>query len=292
MDKKNKISVAIATYNEEANLADCLKSVAGWVDEIIIVDGGSTDKTVEVGRKNGAQVIETTNLQNFHINKVKAIAACSGDWILQLDADERVSRKLAEEIRAVIQMKSIEIEKRVIEPTKLRLFRRHQELIKTRDGIQEAADMEIVAFFLPRVNYFLGGPIRFAGTYPDGVIRLFKRGQAQLPALDVHEQMKIRGKVAWLTEDLIHLSNPTISKYLKGADIYTSLQAKTMVWGRGWGSDLRETVSNMVIKPWTTFVSLYILHKGILDGWRGLVFCIFSSLHYPVAYIKQIIMKL
>ena len=97
-----KLSIALATYNEEENLARCLDSIKDIADEIIIVDGTSIDKTVEIAKKYKAKVTVTTNPKNFHINKQKAIDQATGDWILQLDADETISPELKEEIKEII----------------------------------------------------------------------------------------------------------------------------------------------------------------------------------------------
>src|SRR5690242_6775635 len=105
-----KLSVALAVFNEEANIGKCLESVKMIADEMMVVDGTSTDRTVEIAKSFGAKVIITDNPPMFHINKMKAINACQGDWILQLDADEVVSKKLAEEIIKVIQMSDREME--------------------------------------------------------------------------------------------------------------------------------------------------------------------------------------
>ena len=86
-----RLSIVLAVHNEEQHLPECLKSVKGWCDEIVMVDGSSTDKTVEIAKQFGARVLVTDNLPLFHINKQKAIDAAQGDWILQLDADERVT---------------------------------------------------------------------------------------------------------------------------------------------------------------------------------------------------------
>ena len=95
----NKISVALAVYNEEDNLSNCLNSIKDLADEIVIVDGGSTDKTLDIAKKFNAKIIRTGNPQIFHVNKNKAIDAASSDWILQLDADEVVSEELSSEIK-------------------------------------------------------------------------------------------------------------------------------------------------------------------------------------------------
>ena len=101
------LSVALATYNEEKNLPSCLEAVRGWVGEIVVADGSSTDKTREIAQKYGARVIKTTNKPIFHINKQMAIDACHGDWILQLDADEMVEPALKKEILTIIKKAAI-----------------------------------------------------------------------------------------------------------------------------------------------------------------------------------------
>src|ERR1035437_8794928 len=108
---KQTLSVAIATLNEEENLDACLESVKGLADEIVIVDGTSNDKTVEIAKNYGAKVLVKDNPQMFHINKQKAIDMTTCDWVLQLDADERVSPQLAAEIKKVIEMNDSELEK-------------------------------------------------------------------------------------------------------------------------------------------------------------------------------------
>src|SRR3989338_1986922 len=127
-----KLSVAIATFNEEANIGDCLKSVKDIANEIVIVDGTSTDKTVEIAKSFGAKVLVKDNPPIFHINKQKSFELCRGDWILYLDADERVSVKLAEEIIKVINMSEGEIEKYQDSFKNKKLFLRHQEIIEKR----------------------------------------------------------------------------------------------------------------------------------------------------------------
>src|SRR3990167_889723 len=116
-----KISVVLAVYNEEENLRQCLESIKNLAWEIVIVDGGSVDKTLEVAKEFKAKIINSKNLPNFHINKNKAIDAAEGDWVLQLDADEIVTEYLAEEIKKVV-----------------------------------ATDTSINGYWIPRSNFFLG----------------------------------------------------------------------------------------------------------------------------------------
>lgn len=283
--KKIRLSIALATFNEEATLRECLASAKKIADEIVIADGRSSDRTREIAESFKAKVIVTDNPPVFHINKQKALDACRGDWILQLDADEKVSQELASEIRNVIGMSSKQIDERFIDPQKKRLFDRHQEEVEKRDGPVGKSEGEIVAFFVPRLNNFLGKYLRHAGTYPDGVIRLVKKGKAWFPAKSVHEQIAVDGRSAWLTHDLLHESNPTLKKYLSGADKYTNLLADSFR-SQKVGINPYAALRYCVVKPAAHFVFLALWHKGILDGIHGLLFSLFSALHFPIAYWK------
>lgn len=152
------ISVVLATYNEEKNLPDCLESVKDLADEIIIVDGGSTDKTVEIAKKYKAKIISTTNPPIFHINKQKAIDVATKDWVLQLDADERITKELGKEIEEKIR------------------------------------DKNVNGYWMPRKNWFLGRFLRKGGQYPDYTLRLYRNGKGHLPQKSVHEQAVVDGK--------------------------------------------------------------------------------------------------
>jgi (heptosyl)LPS beta-1,4-glucosyltransferase len=254
MAKKNvKLSVAIAVFNEEKNLEACLASVRQLADEIIVVDGGSHDGTVAIARKFTTHVIETDNPAMFHINKQKALDACSGDWILQLDADERVTTGLRNEILVVIN----------------------------------SGKSDINGYFIPRRNFFWGHFMRKGGQYPDYVMRLVRRGCAHFPAKSVHEQIEIDGKSGYLTEPMDHISYRTREDYWRKADTYTALAAAEMK-KNGVQKNIWTWFVYNIIKPKITFLSLFIRHKGFMDGWYGLVFAYWSALHFPIAYKKFI----
>jgi len=247
---KMKLSVALATYNEEENIGKCLVSIKGLADEIIIVDGSSTDKTVEIAKKFGATIIIADNPPIFHINKQKAIDACSGKWILQLDADEQVTPELGREIREIIEK-----------------------------------DSKFSGFWIKRKNYFLGYWLKKGGQYPDPVIRLFKKGKAFLPCKSVHEQMEVEGDIGWLENDMLHYSVPTFSRYLTNSNRYTSLSAREL-GEKEIEFNLLNHLNYFLLKPFSTFLSLYLRHKGFIDGFPGFVFALFSGLHFPISYIK------
>lgn len=250
--KKKTLSVVLATFNEEWNIKTCLNSIEDIADEIVIVDGGSKDKTVEISKGYGAKVIETSNPQIFHINKNKAINAATKDWILQLDADEVVSKDLSNEITGII-----------------------------------SSDDTLDGYWIPRSNYFLGRFLKKGGQYPDYTLRLYQNGKGKLPAKDVHEQAVVNGSVGYLKNDLLHYRDLTLSKYLSGLEKYTNLIA-TQIKGRG----IITFFSYLFFKPIWWFLLTYIRHKGFVDGWQGLIFSFFSSLRFPIAYLKYLRRKL
>lgn len=254
--KKNKstISIAIATYNEEKNIAKCLKAVQDWVDEIIIVDGQSQDKTVEIasGFKK-VKIISTTNKPIFHINKNMAIEACKGDWILQLDADEIVTPELKKEIITIIN--------------------------KDPYSIKENG------FWIPRKNYFLGTFLKKGGQYPDPTIRLYKNGKGKLPCADVHEQAKVEGEVGWLKHDLEHYADTSFSHYLLRHNRYTTLYAKELQ-EKNIKINFFNFINFYFFKPVWWFLMTYFRHRGYVDGFPGFVFSFYSALRFPIIYTK------
>jgi glycosyltransferase involved in cell wall biosynthesis len=293
---KIKLSVVLSTYNEESNIGPCLESVKSIADEMIVFDEYSSDKTREIAKNYGAQVYKFKHKYNFHETKQAAIEKATGDWILQLDADERVSPELAKEILEVINSSDELLITRKADklysskhnalPTKhIKLFIRHQQLIEQRSGQLGKPAGEVVAFFIPRLNYFLGEPLKHAGVYPDGVIRLFKKGKARLPAKSVHELMEVEGDIGWLFCDLEHHESPTFKRYLERANRYTDYTALQYKKDKVPASPLF-MIHYSVFKPASLFLNLYIRHKGFLDGFRGFIWSLFSALHLPFAYFK------
>jgi len=281
-----KLSVVLAVRNEEKNLEACLASVKEIADEIVVVDEESSDRTKAIAESYKAKVIVVKHAKVFHISKEKALQAATGEWIFQLDADERVSEKLGKEILKVISMTDAEIDKYQETLKKRRLFLRHQKLVEERDG-RVGNDGEYAGFFIPRLNYFLGKYLKYGGVYPDGVIRLVKKGHAHFPAESVHEQISVDGKVGWLGNDLIHMADTTFRRYLKRNSYYIDLIADDMKKDR-LSKNVWQFINYCFIKPAWWFLLTQVRHKGILDGFQGIVFSFFSALRFPRAYIRYL----
>jgi len=280
--KNMKLSIVLSTRDEEENIGRCLSSVKGIADEIIVVDEESTDRTREIAKGLGANVFTEPHHEIFHITKEIALEKATGEWILQMDADEVVTPKLAGDIKKVLDgTYKYQINK---------LFERHQKLIEERDGKIGTDEGEIVGYFIPRRNMFLGKALIHAGVYPDGVIRLVKKGFAHFPQKSVHEQIELSGKVSWLSGDLLHYDSPTLKKYLMRLNRYTDLHAKELK-NKKTSKGLLSFLTFIFLKPLFTFFNLYFRHLGFMDGVRGFLWSFFSASHFPIAYFKYIVKK-
>lgn len=279
MKKRQTISFTLATFNEEANIADCLNSVRGWVDEIIVVDGHSTDGTARIAKSLGAIVLHRENNPIFHVQKNVANEAATSDWVLQLDADERITPEMKKEILGLLDGNYFGYDS-WLSPLKKNLNKIFNIFPEPKKLTKPAA-----AYWLPRRNFFLGRYLRNAGQYPDPVIRLFQRGQAHLPAKDVHEQMVVKGVIGWLRSDLEHFATPDFSRYLLRENRYSSLHAEQLKT-LGVKINLANTLNYLFFKPLGTFGSLYLRHRGFLDGFPGFVFSLYSGLHHAFSYMK------
>ena len=254
---RQTVSVVLATYNEEKNLSGCLDSVKGLADEIIIVDGSSSDKTVEIARRYGAKVKVTTNKPNFHINKQMAIDMATKDWVLQLDGDERISKEQAEEIKEILKSNS----------------------------------KEFNGYWMPRKNFFLGRFLLKGGQYPDYTLRFYRNGKGRLPQKDVHEQAVVDGKVGYLKNALLHYPYENLRHYLNKWDRYNILfagQIRDELKNKNLLLRVIYGFSYLFIKPAHWFFTTYFRHKGFVDSWQGFVFSLFSALRFPVSYIKYV----
>jgi glycosyltransferase involved in cell wall biosynthesis len=246
------LSVAIVTFNEEQNLARTLASVA-WADQIIVVDSGSTDRTLDIARTFRATVIERP-WPGFAAQKNFAIAQCTGDWILTLDADEELTPKLQQQIRQTL-----------------------------------SAQPPAEAFFLKRRNLFLGHWIKHGGFYPDAKLRLFRRSlptTLQFEERPVHETIAFNGPTATLDADLIHHAYPTLSSYIEHMDRYSSLGAQILVDKGRTSANPFTFLVHIVIVPLLGFLWNYLVRLGFLDGREGLLLHLYHACYTSWKYAK------
>ncbi|MFA6601159.1 MAG: glycosyltransferase family 2 protein [Candidatus Omnitrophota bacterium] len=233
--KNNSVSAVVITLNEERNIEDCLASVE-WADEIVVVDGGSTDRTVEIARNAKATVYQIP-FTDFSTQKNAALAKCTGDWILLIDADERVTGDLAREI--------------------LQLTQSHP-----------SAD---TAYAVRRRTWFFGARLRYSGTQEDAPIRLFPREKVRY-VQPVHEEIVTDLRVRTLEHAMDHYSTRDLEHYRRKLGQYVALEIQFM---RAAGRRVR--FYDCLLRPPAKFVDLYFLKLGILDGWAGFLFAVLSS---------------
>jgi glycosyltransferase involved in cell wall biosynthesis len=243
------LSIVIITLNEAANLPRTLESIRG-LGEIVVVDSGSTDGTLEIAERAGARVFSEA-WKGFGAQKNSAIAEATGEWILSLDADEEVSPALAKEIAALL-----------------------------------ADEPKCAAYQIKRLNHFLGSPLRHGGYWPDPKLRLFRRGAASFEERPVHETMRSEGPIGELNGHLIHHCYPTLEDYVEHMNRYSTIGAQALVAAgkarRGW----LWLKWNAVLNPVATFVYNYIFRLGFLDGRAGLLQHLNHSVYIHWKYAK------
>jgi glycosyltransferase involved in cell wall biosynthesis len=246
------VSVAIVACNEAANLRAVLESVS-WADEIVLVDSGSTDGTVEIAREFDAQVyFEPWKGYGAQVNS--ALDKCRHAWLFSLDADETVTPELAAEIRAICQ------------------------------GVQGS---DVRAYTVPRLNRVFGRWMRHGGLYPDRKLRLFERGTARLPEdTEPHATPKWNGTVGKLKGDLLHYAYPTLELYLEHMGRYSTASVQLLLRRGKTSRGLFRFVTNVVLNPVATFIYNYFLRAGFLDGREGLLFHLYHSAYVSQKYAK------
>jgi glycosyltransferase involved in cell wall biosynthesis len=244
------LSVVLITQNEERNLPRTLESVMPLVrdgkGEIIVVDSGSTDRTVEIAQSYGAKVFVEA-WKGFAAQKNSAMDKTSMDWVLQLDADEPLEPELAAEMEVALK-----------------------------------ASSAMSGFWIPRKNFFLGRWIRHGGFYPDPKLRLVRRGAGRFEEYGAHPTMKVAGPTGRLSHALLHNAYPTLRGYIDHMNSYSSMGAEVAVSkGRR-----RFSFTNIVIRPLLTFIYNYIFRLGLLDGREGLLLHLYHSVYVSWKYAK------
>ncbi len=245
MSEKIPLSVAIITKNEEANLPHCLKSVV-FAEEVVIVDSGSDDETVNIATAFGCNVF-IESFKGFGLQKQSAINHCRHEWVLVLDADERIP----DETTAVIK-----------------------EIVLSKEA-------SAVGYSFPRKNYFQGRWIRHMGWWPDRVVRLFRKDSGRMAEAAVHESVIVSGQVRELDVPIEHFTEGSLSKILIKIERYSTLGAeeafkegrKTSVWSAALRAEL-------------AFFRNYFFKLGFLDGRQGFVLSVTDSVNKFFKYAK------
>ncbi len=240
-----RLSVVTIALNEERNIVQCLESVR-WADELIVVDSGSSDRTVELAKGFPARVMQLP-WRGYGATKNDALQHATGDWILWLDADERVTPELAAEIRTKVQ---------------------------ENDGTY-------AGYTVARRAYFLGKWIRHCGWYPSRVTRLFRRSSGKFTENKVHEQLLLEGPTGHLHNDLLHYTDPNLYHYCEKFNRYTSLAAEDM-----HAAGERFSLYDVLVRPPFMFFKMFVLRRGFLDGMHGFILSAVSMTYVFVKYAK------
>ncbi|RJQ76886.1 MAG: glycosyltransferase family 2 protein [Desulfobacteraceae bacterium] len=238
MKQKPALSVSIITYNEEDNIQDCLDSVQDLADEIVILDSFSTDQTESICLKN-AKVKFSKHIFDGHIQqKNRALEKCSGEWILCIDADERVS----------------------------------QELQSSIEGFLLKNPQDIAGVKFPRLAFHMHRYIRHGGWYPNARYRLVRKGMAFWGGENPHDKLILKGKGLKIQGDLIHLTERDLSDQVKTINNFSSIAA-LMRFNKG----KRYRIWRLLFKPVSKFVETYILKFGFLDRTQGFIIAVSSA---------------
>jgi glycosyltransferase involved in cell wall biosynthesis len=240
------LSAIVITRNEEANIGDCLASLA-FCGEVIVVDNASTDATPDLARAAGAQVHHSPDWPGFGPQKNRALALATRPWVLAIDADERVPPALRDEILAVVATQA------------------------------PGAD----AWDMPRKSSYCGQYMAHSGWYPDRVARLFRRGTARFSDDVVHERLVADGPVGHLRSDLLHESFASLESVLQKLDRYSTAGAERM-HAQGHGS----SVTRAALHGLWAFIRTYFLQRGFLDGRMGFVLAVSNAEGTYYRYLK------
>ena len=238
------VSVVIMARDEAINIVDCLKSVE-FADERIVVDTGSNDQTRELAQQQGATVVEMA-WEGFGPTKAKALELATSEWVISLDADERITPALANEILKQIQNTNA-------------------------DGYE-----------IPRRSFLLGHEMRYSGWGQDWVLRLIKRGSFRVTGDSVHERILVDGAVRRLHHPLDHHTNPTFASYLAKIDLYSTLAAEKIAADPNRTVGPLVGIGHAL----TAFGKKYFLQQGFRDGVYGTILAVSTAYEKFLRYTK------
>jgi len=243
------LSVIIIVKNEEASIRECLASVV-WADEIIVLDSGSTDQTIAICKEFTDKVHET-DWPGFGPQKNRALEYATKDWVLSIDADERISYDLQTEIKRTIQVSG-----------------------------------RYDAYTMPRRSNYCGRYMKHSGWWPDHVVRLFRRGKAQFSDDLVHERIITNGSTGKLREPIIHESLLTLEQILNTMNSYSSAGAKMMA-----ENHQQAGLTKAILHGLWTFIRTYIFRAGFLDGREGFMLAVSNAEGTYYRYLKLMVIN-
>lgn len=245
MSINKTISVVISTFNSEEKIEECLKSVV-FASEIIIVDGTSSDKTLDIAKKYTSQIFVRPNHKMLNINKNFGFSKATGDWILSLDSDERVTAELQEEIKS--------------------------EILNSKS--------EANGYWIPRKNIIFGKWMEHTGWYPDPQLRLFKKGKGKFPEEHVHEMIKVEGDAGQLSGHILHYNYDSISQFVqKLGTIYGPNEAEQLING-GYVFNWKDSIRF----PTKEFLSRFFAREGYKDGFHGLMLSSLMAFYHLIVF--------
>lgn len=248
MKNNNKITVVITAYNEEKKLAACLESVGDLADEIIVVDSSSVDNTSTISKKYTPHVYKQENNLMLNVNKNFGFSKATGEWILSLDADERITPELAKEIESRIT--------------------NHEPRI---DG-----------YWIPRKNIIFGKWIQGDMWWPDYQLRLFRRGKGKFPEKHVHEYVHVEGQTEKLVCPMVHYNYDSISQFIYKMDkIYTENESENILKN---GKNLSWV--DAIRMPLQDFIKTFFAQKGYKNGLHGLVLSLLQAMYMEIVFAK------
>lgn len=238
-----KISATIIVKDEEVNLPGCLESL-DFVDEIVVLDSGSSDRTGDICRSHPKVRFAAREMDGFGSQKNAAADLARNDWVFNIDADERVAPEL-------------------------------------RSAILAADTARFDGFRAARENYFGGRRIRHCGWYPDAKLRLYHRQRCRFGERLVHEAVECAGPVGKLRGSIVHYTYRDIADYLTRMDRYSTLAAREVV-----KAGKRPGVAALTVRPLSTFVRMYLVKRGFLDGYHGFLLSVLYSVYTFAKYAK------
>lgn len=240
MNSKILLSVVVSVFNGESEFDACLKS-ASWAQEIIVINNSSTDRTLEIARKYTDKIFTRPNNAMLNVNKNFGFSKATGEWILCLDTDERITPELQKEILSTINNE-----------------------LSTADG-----------YWIARKNIIFGRWIEHTGWYPDYQLRLFRRGKGRFEEKHVHEMVKVMGEVSYLKNNLIHYHYSTIFQFLNKLNIYVVNEAEQLIKG-GYEFKWQDAIRF----PVKEFLSRFFAREGYRDGFHGLMLSLLMAFYH------------